>query len=164
MRIARNLQPGLFSKYKSSEDYTHAKDWYLKGENLVPYGHNPLYFPLRPGFKFIMERPDHPDGPFRKEVEVLDETEPFDLPGIGKFNSAVVQEDEFFEGKWAQRAINWFVFDKTTSSVYSLGELSWEIDDEGNKIFEGTYRARKRTVGRHPHNIKGDAGPKMLCL
>ena len=76
-------QSGLVSKYKSSEDYTHAKDWYLKGENLVPYGNNPLYFPLRPGFKFIMERPDHPDRPFRKEVEVLDRTEPFDLTRIG---------------------------------------------------------------------------------
>lgn len=129
------------SKYQSPKDYTHAKDWNLKAKNLVPYGHNPLYFPLKPGFKFIMERADHPDGPFRKEVKVLDQTEPFDLPGIGKFNAAVVQEDEFFEGRWTQRAINWFVFDKTTSSVYSLGELSWEIDDDGNKVFEGTWRA-----------------------
>ena len=87
------------SKYKSPKDYTHAKDWRLKGKNLVPFGHNPLYFPLKPGFKFIMERADHPDGPFRKEVKVLDQTEPFDLPGIGKFNAAVVQEDEFFEGR-----------------------------------------------------------------
>ena len=69
------------------------KDWNLKGENLSPRRHNPLYFPLKPGFKFIMERPDHPDGYYRKEVIVLDKTEPFDLPGIagiGKFECAVV--------------------------------------------------------------------------
>ena len=129
------------SKFKSSKDYSHAKDWNLKAENLGARGHNPLYFPFKPGFKFILEKPDHPDGPFRKEVVVLDEVEPFDIPGIGKFNAAVVQEDEFFEGRWTQRALNWFAFDKTTMAVYSLGELSWEIDDEGNKVFEGTWRA-----------------------
>ncbi len=129
------------SPYKSKTDYTHARDWNLKGENLSPTGHNPLYFPLRPGFKFIMEDPDHPDGYFRKEVTVLDKTEPFDIPGIGKFEAAVVQEEEFFEGRWTQQAFNWFAIDKTTNSVYAFGELSWEIDDEGNKIFEGTWRA-----------------------
>ena len=76
-----------------STRYSSAKDWNLKAENLSPRGHNPLYFPLKPGFKFIMERPDHPDGYYRKEVIVLDKTESFDLPGIagiGKFECAVV--------------------------------------------------------------------------
>ena len=132
---------GRVSNFKSSKDYSRAQDWNLKGENLVPTGHNPLYFPFKPGFKFIMEKPDHPDGPYRKEVIVLDETEPFDLPGIGKFEAAVIQEDEFFEGHWTQRAFNWFAIDKTTNSVYAFGELTWEIDDEGNKVFEGTWRA-----------------------
>jgi uncharacterized membrane protein YkoI len=136
-----SVKAGRVSQYKSLKDYTHARDWNLKAENLVPTGHNPLYFPFRPGFKFIMEKPDHPDGPFRKEIIVRDETEPFDLPGIGKFHAAVVQEDEFFEGRWTQRAINWFVIDKTNNSVYALGEITWEIDDEGNKVFEGTWRA-----------------------
>jgi hypothetical protein len=129
------------SKYKSADDYTHARDWNLKGENLLPTGHNPFYFPFKPGFKFIMERPDHPDGPYRKEVVVLPQTEFFDLPGIGKFYAAVIQEDEFYEGRWTQQAINWYAIDKTNNSVYAFGELSWEIDEEGNKVFEGTWRA-----------------------
>lgn len=136
-----SAKAGRVSQYKATSDYTSARDWNLKGENLSPTGHNPFYFPFKPGFKFIMEKPDHPDGPFRKEVIVLDQTEPFDLPKIGKFQAAVVQEDEFFEGRWTQRAYNWFAIDKTNNSVYALGELSWEIDDDGNKVFEGTWRA-----------------------
>ena len=132
---------GRDSKYKKLQDYTMVRDWHLKGENLVPTGHNPYYFPFKPGFKFVLEHPDHPDGPYRKEVKVLEKTEPFDLPGIGKFHAAVIQEDEFFEGVWAQRALNWYAIDKTTNSVYAFGELSWEIDEEGNKVFEGTWRA-----------------------
>src|SRR5690349_18044830 len=77
-------------RFTSKSDYSSAKDWFLKGENLVPFGHNPLYFPLEPGHKHIHERPDHPDGAYRKETVVLDKTEPFDLPGIGKFQTAVV--------------------------------------------------------------------------
>lgn len=142
------------SEYKSMKDYTRSKDWNLKAENLVPTGHNPLYFPFRPGFKFIMERPDHPDGPFRKEVIVLDKTEPFDIPGIGKFHAAVIQEDEFFEGRWTQRAENWFVIDKSNNSVYALGELSWEIDDEGHKVFEGTWRAGEPDGGEETPNAE----------
>jgi hypothetical protein len=145
------------TEFKAGDDYSHYTDWLLKAENLVPYGQNPYYFPFKPGFKFVMEKPDHPDGPFRKEVIVLNETEPFDLTnmGIGKFEAAAVQEDEFFEGRWTQQAINWFVMDKTTGSVYSLGELSWEVDDEGNKVFEGTWR-----VGEPDGN--GFAEPGLL--
>lgn len=131
---------GRSSPYKSIKDYSSAKDWNLKAENLSPTGHNPYYFPFRPGFKFIMERPDHPDGPYRKEVIVLHETEPFDVPGIGKFYAAVIQEEEFFEGVWTQQALNWFAIDESTNSVYAFGELSWEVDEQGNKIFEGTWR------------------------
>jgi uncharacterized membrane protein YkoI len=121
--------------------YSSAKDWNLKAENLVPRGHNPLYFPLKPGFKFIMERPDHPDGYYRKEVIVLDKTEPFDLPGIGKFECATVQEEEFFDGVYDQQALNWFCMDKVNNSAYAFGEVSWEIDEEGNKVIGGTWRA-----------------------
>src|SRR6185312_12526914 len=35
--------------------FTSLKDWNLKGENLSARGHNPLYFPLKPGFRYIME-------------------------------------------------------------------------------------------------------------
>ena len=127
-------------RFTSPKDYSSVKDWNLKADNLVPRGHNPLYFPLKPGFKFIMERPDHPDGYYRKEVIVLDKTEPFNIPGIGKFEAGVVQEEEYFDGIWTQHALNWFAIDKTTNSIYAFGEVSWEFE-EGNKVFEGTWRA-----------------------
>jgi uncharacterized membrane protein YkoI len=70
----------------------------------------------------------------------LDATEDFDLPGIGKFKTAVVQEEEYIDGVLTQRALNWFALDKTTNSAYAFGEVSWEID-EGKPVFAGTWRA-----------------------
>jgi Peptidase propeptide and YPEB domain len=128
-------------RFPKKSDYSSAKDWFLKAENIVPHGTNPMYFPLIPGHKHILERPDHPDGKYRKETVVLNETEPFDLPGIGKFEAAIVQEEEYMDGVLAQRALNWFAMDKTTNSVYAFGEVSWEINDEGKPEFSGTWRA-----------------------
>ena len=127
-------------RWKSGKDSSSLKDWNLKGENIVPHGVNPLYFPIVPGHKHILERPDHPDGKYRKETVVLDTTEEFDIPGIGKFKTAVVQEEEYVDGVLTQRALNWFALDKTTNSVYAFGEMSWEIE-EGKPIFAGTWRA-----------------------
>ena len=127
-------------RFKEPSDYSSAPDWFLKAENLVPHGRNPLYYPVVPGHRHIFERPDHPDGRYRKETVVLDELEPFDIPGIGKFNAAVVQEEEYMDGVLQQRSVNWTVIDKTTNNVYSVGEVSWEID-EGKPTFVGTWRA-----------------------
>ena len=128
-------------RFPNKSDYSSAKDWFLKAENIVPHGTNPLYFPLIPGHKHIHERPDHPDGKYRKETVVLKETEPFDLPGIGKFETAIIQEEEYMDGVLSQRALNWFAIDKTTNSVYAFGEVSWEINEEGKPVFQGTWRA-----------------------
>jgi uncharacterized membrane protein YkoI len=128
-------------RWKSGKDFSSLKDWNLKGENIVPHGANPLYYPIVPGHKHIHERPDHPDGKYRKETVVLDDTEDFDLPGIGKFKSAVVQEEEYIDDVLTQRALNWFAVDKTTNSVYAFGEVSWEINEEGKPVFGGTWRA-----------------------
>jgi uncharacterized membrane protein YkoI len=128
-------------RFKSGKDYSSLKDWNLKAENIVPHGVNPLYYPIVPGHKHVHERPDHPDGKYRKETVVLDSTEDFDLPGIGKFKTAVVQEEEYMDGVLTQRALNWFAVDKTTNSVYAFGEVSWEINEEGKPVFEGTWRA-----------------------
>ena len=128
-------------RWKSDKDYSSLKDWNLKGENVVPHGVNPLYFPIVPGHKHVHERPDHPDGKYRKETVVLDTTEDFDVPGIGKFKTAVVQEEEYLDGMLTQRALNWFALDKTNNSVYAFGEVSWEIDGEGKPTFAGTWRA-----------------------
>ena len=127
-------------RWKSDKDYSSLKDWHLKGENIVPHGVNPLYYPIVPGHKHVHERPDHPDGKYRKETVVLDTTEDFDIAGIGKFKTAVVQEEEYLDGVLTQRALNWFALDKTTNSVYAFGEVSWEID-EGKPVFAGTWRA-----------------------
>ncbi len=120
--------------------FSSLKDWNVKGENLSPRGHNPLYFPLKPGFRYIMEYPDHPWGHLRVEVMVLDTTEPFDVPGIGKFECAVVQEELFLDGVYAEQALNWVAIDKTTNNLYYFGELSWEIDQLGRNVFAGTWR------------------------
>jgi uncharacterized membrane protein YkoI len=128
-------------RWKRPQDYSTVKDWHLKGENIVPHGVNPLYYPIVPGHKHVHERPDHPDGKYRKETVVLDATEDFDLPGIGKFKTAVVQEEEYLDEVLTQRALNWFAVDKTTNSVYVFGEVSWEINEEGKPIFAGTWRA-----------------------
>ena len=127
-------------RWRSNKDFSSVKDWFLKGENIVPHGTNPLYFPIVPGHKHVHERPDHPDGRYRKETVVLNDTEEFDLPGIGKFKTAVVQEEEYLDEVLTQRALNWFALDKTTNSVYAFGEVSWEIDD-GKPVFAGTWRA-----------------------
>jgi hypothetical protein len=130
------------SPFLSRDNYSNSADWDLKGENIKPHGHtNPLYFPFEPGFKFILERPDHPWGHYRKEVVILEKTEPFDLPGIGKFEAAVIQEEEFFDGVYDQQALNWFAYDVRNNSIYAFGEVSWEIDNDGNKTFDGTWRA-----------------------
>jgi uncharacterized membrane protein YkoI len=128
-------------RWKQGKDFSSVKDWNLKSENIVPHGINPLYYPIVPGHKHAHERDDHPDGKYRKETVVLNDTEDFDLPGIGKFKTAVVQEEEYIDGVLTQRALNWFALDKTTNSVYSFGEVSWEINEEGKPIFEGTWRA-----------------------
>ena len=142
--LAGNARAGEIKeapRFPLKTDYSSAKDWFLKGENITPYGQNPLYFPLKPGHKHILERPDHPDGFYRKETVVLNETEPFDLPGIGKFETAVVQEEEYMDGVLTQRALNWFAMDKITNSAYAFGEVSWEINEEGKPVFGGTWRA-----------------------
>ncbi len=127
--------------------FSSLKDWNLKGENLSPRGHNPLYFPLKPGFRFIMEHPNHPWGVLRKEIIVLEKTEKFDVPGIGKFECAVVQEEEFFDGVYDQQAHNWFCIDKITNAMYAFGEISWEVDQVGRKVFAGTWRVGEKDGG-----------------
>jgi uncharacterized membrane protein YkoI len=135
----RGMDPGR-TQSGARVTFSSLKDWNVKGENLSPRGDNPLYFPLTPGFRYIMEYPDHPWGHLRVEVMVLDKTEPFNLPAIGKFECAVVQEELFLDGVYTEQALNWVAIDKTTNNLYYFGELSWEIDQLGRKVFAGTWR------------------------
>lgn len=144
--------PPPFSK---ASDYSSVKVWFLKAESLVPHGSNPFFFPLVPGHKHILERPDHPDGHFRKETAVLDQTEPFDIPGIGKFEAAIVQEEEFVDEELVQRAQLWLAIDRTTNSVHAFGQITWEVED-GKPIITGSWRA-----GDPPGNSAADPGLAM---
>jgi len=131
-------------RFPNASDYSSAKDWGLKAETIVPHGRNPYFFPLVPGHKHILERPDHPDGHYRKETIVLDETEPFDVPNIGKFEAAIVREEEFVDEELVQRARLWLAIDRTTNSVHAFGQETWEIE-EGKPIVTGTWRAGEPT-------------------
>jgi uncharacterized membrane protein YkoI len=146
----------VMAQTKTAKDFSSAKDWNLKAENILPRGVNPWHDPLIPGHKIIMEKPDHPDGYYRKEIIVLDKTEKFDVPGIGKFETAIVQEEEFIDGIYTQQALNWYAIDKVNNNVYTFGELSWEIDENGNKIFDGSWR-----VGDPDGNGVAEAGLLM---
>ena len=111
--------------------YSSMAEWNLKAENLVPWGRNPYYQPLEPGHKYVMENPNFDDdgdkGFYRKTVEVLKEPKKFNIPSIGgKFECAEVEEKEFLDDKQFTRSLNWYCFDKTTSTVYTMGEKAWE--------------------------------------
>jgi Peptidase propeptide and YPEB domain len=127
-------------RWTKGSDFSSMRDWNLKAEQIVPHGVNPLYYPITPGHKHALERPDNPDGKYRKETVVLNTTEDFDIRGIGKFKTAVVQEEEYLDGVLSQRTLNWLALDKATNNVHSFGEVSWKIED-GKPSFTGTWRA-----------------------
>jgi Peptidase propeptide and YPEB domain len=128
-------------RWTKGSDFSSLKDWDLKAEQIVPHGVNPLYYPITPGHKHALERPDHPDGKYRKETVVLNATEDFDIRGIGKFKTAVVQEEEYLDGVLSQRTLNWLALDKATNNVHSFGEVTWKIGEDGKPSFAGTWRA-----------------------
>jgi Peptidase propeptide and YPEB domain len=127
-------------RWTKGSDFASLKDWNLKADQIVPHGANTLYYPITPGHKHALERPDHPDGKYRKETVVLNTTEDFDIRGIGKFKTAVVQDEEYLDGVLSQRTLNWLALDKATNNVHSFGEVSWKIED-GKPSFTGTWRA-----------------------
>lgn len=111
--------------------YSSAVDWNIKAENLQPRGVNPYYLPLLDGSSYVFEEPNFSDegdeGHYRKEVRVLDETEPFDIPSYGgKFNCAIVEEKEFLNGKQFTKSHNYYCIDKVSNNVYVFGETAWE--------------------------------------
>jgi uncharacterized membrane protein YkoI len=128
-------------RWTKGSDFSSLKDWNLTAEQIVPHGVNPLYYPITPGHKHALERLDHPDGKYRKETVVLNTTEDFDIRGIGKFKTAVVQEEEYLDGVLSRRTLNWLALDKATNNVHSFGEVTWKIGEDGKPSFAGTWRA-----------------------
>jgi hypothetical protein len=135
-------------QYVDQSDYTSAQEWFLQGDNLTSRGHNPYFFPLTGGHKSILEKMDSSGEKYRKETIVLDETEMFDVEGLGKFETAVVQDEEFVGEELVFRVHRWIAIDKTTNSVHLFGLVSWEIDDEGNAIVEDTWRTGEIQDGK----------------
>jgi len=67
---------------------------------------------------------------------------PFDIPGIGKFEAAVVQEEEFYERQMDPASVELVCHGQKRPTVFTrLAKVSWEIDEEGNKVFDGSWRA-----------------------
>ena len=126
---------------RSQSDYTSARDWFLQAESIGPHGRNPWFFPLVPGHKHILEKSINVDEKYRKETMVLEQTEPFDVDGIGKFEAAIVQEEEFIDEELAFRLHSWVGIDKRNNSVLLFGQVSWEVDEDGNTTVADTWRA-----------------------
>jgi hypothetical protein len=127
-------------RWTKGSDFSSLSDWNLKAEQIVPHGVNPLHHPITPGHKHALERSDHPDGKYRKETVVLNTTEDFDIRGIGKFKTAVVQDEEYLDGVLTERTLNWVGLDKATNNVHLFGQVNWEVEN-GKPSFKGTWRA-----------------------
>lgn len=126
--------------FLNQADYTSARDWFIQRPAFVPTGIATVFFPLVPGHKHILERTDKSGEKYRKETSVLDQTEAFDVEGLGKFQTAIVQDEEFVDEELVFRVHRWIAIDKTTNSVHLFGMVAWEIDDEGNAVVEDTWR------------------------
>ena len=139
---------------RAASDFSSLKDWNLKGENIVPHGVNPLYYPIVPGHNTCMSGPITRTASIARRPWSWIRTEDFDIPGIGKFKTAVVQEEEYLDGVLTQRALNWFALDKTTNSVYVLrrGEL-------GDRQEGATGFCRHMAGGRPRRRRRRRTGP-----
>lgn len=138
-------------QFMNHSDYTTAREWFLQGNNLAPRGQNPYFLPLTPGHKSILEKPDNSGEKYRKETSVLDQTEAFEVEGLGKFETAILQEEEFVDDELVFRVHRWIAIDKTTNSVHLFGLMAWEIDDEGNPVVDDTWRVGEKQDGKVVH-------------
>ncbi len=127
-----------------------AGDWGLQAANLAPRGTPALHMPLRPGFRHVLERNDDPEHTGRVEVRVLEGTEPFDVPGLGRFECAVVETEELRDGALARQVQEWMAVDTTTRAVYCFGAVSWDVDSLGDRVFAGMWRVGDGDDGPAP--------------
>ncbi|MGH9197427.1 MAG: hypothetical protein ACRD1T_17005, partial [Acidimicrobiia bacterium] len=112
-------------------------------------GINPFFDTLIPGFMHVSVKTDEDGVEFRKEYRVLRTTERLNLPGIGRFKAAVIEEREIFGATpgadptvLRQISINWYAICEETNGVYTVGENSFQLNDDGTvNNTEGTWRA-----------------------
>jgi hypothetical protein len=103
--------------------YSSATAWKLRAENLRPHGTSPYHVPLVPGAHFVLEDEVRDS---RREVRVLDQTEPFHIPSFGgKFETAVLEEKEFVGGDHVTTTHRYCAIDTTTGRIYAFGETTW---------------------------------------
>jgi hypothetical protein len=117
----------------------YTQDFQLEGCTLESEGNSPYYDLLKPGATEVSYKPDED---FRKRYVVLKETKRMDLEGLGKFEAAIVEEREFEKGVLRQISLNWYVVCKETNSVFSVGEVSKQLNPDGTvHDTEGSWQA-----------------------
>jgi len=130
-----------------SVTFASSQDWNLEAKNLAARGTHPFHSPLQPGFRYVLEEGTDPEQKGRVEVMVLEQTEPFDVPGLGHFDCAVVQTDELQNGVLERQVNEWLAIDTKTRGMYKFGAVSWDIDADGNKVFSNMWRAGEGEEG-----------------
>jgi hypothetical protein len=116
--------------------YSSATAWKLRAENLRPRGTNPFHLPLVAGAHFVLEDDERET---RREVRVLDQTEPFNIPSLGgKFDAAVVEERDFAGGDPLTTTHRYCAIDTTTGAVYTFGETTWRGEEIQSSWRAGT--------------------------
>ena len=126
---------------RDSVSFATFQDLNPKAENLAARGQQRLHVPLTPGFRYVLEDAADPQNKGQVEVMVLEQTEPFDLPGFGRFECAVVQTDELQNGVLERQVHEWLAIDNKTQAIYTFGAVSWDVDAAGEKVFAGMWRA-----------------------
>lgn len=113
-----------------------------KGDAIKARGVSPYWEPLIPGVKNVSWKKLGKDD-FRKEYTVLDDTVKFDLPGIGKFEAAVIEEREILNGVLRQVSHNWYALCAENNNILSVGETSAHLKADGKSVAdtEGTWKA-----------------------
>jgi hypothetical protein len=134
----------------------YTQDFHLQDCKWKPFGVNPYYDPLVPGFAMDSHLPGKIGEFAKKPVDytktyrVLKEPKKLNIRGLGKLEAAVVEEKEFENGKQIQLALNWYSICQQTGAVYSLGEDSFKINPESGKSYdtEGSWLAgRVNSIG-----------------
>jgi hypothetical protein len=139
----------------SPTEFSSASDFLLEECTLKSKGKNAYYFPLKPGYKVVMEEEEE-GVPLVKVIEVLHKTEKFHLPGLRKFKARVVEETDFEDGEEVNVTRFLIAICKETSAVFVFGEESLDIDPETGEVrTDFVYR-----VG--DPDINGVVGPGLV--
>lgn len=133
---------------RDSVSFATFQDLHPKAEDLAARGQQRLHIPLKPGFRYVLEDASDAQNKGRVEVMVLEQTEPFDLPGFGRFECSVVQTEELQNGVLERQVHEWLAIDTKTKAIYSFGAVSWDIDAAGDQVFAGMWRAGEGQDGQ----------------